>query len=101
LTHAGIVGRVPKTSVRFLRRPAVRRILAAGVFATAFAVLTTAGSEIWVNARSHGHVYPEWRNSVVRERGAVVKAVVDVVSHRDPVFLGPHETTVEEALRVG
>jgi len=42
-----------------------------------------------------------WRRSVIRERGAVVKAVLDVASHRDPVFLGRHETTVEEALRAG
>jgi vancomycin permeability regulator SanA len=39
-----------------------------------------------------------WRNSVIRERGAIVKAMGDVISHRDPVFLGRHETTVEEAL---
>jgi vancomycin permeability regulator SanA len=39
-----------------------------------------------------------WRNSVIRERGAIVKAVTDVVSHRDPVFLGRQETTVQEAL---
>lgn len=45
-------------------------------------------------------IYREpWRNSVVRERGAVVKALTDVVSGRDPVFLGPHETSVEAALR--
>ena len=44
-------------------------------------------------------IYEEpWRNSVVRERGAVLKAVADVVSHRDPVFLGRQETTVREAL---
>ncbi len=44
-------------------------------------------------------IYTEpWRNSVVRERGAVVKAVADVITHRDPVFLGRHETTVDEAL---
>ena len=40
-----------------------------------------------------------WAHSMVRERGAVVKAVVDVVSGRDPVFLGRHETGVENALR--
>jgi hypothetical protein len=28
-----------------------------------------------------------------------VKALVDVVSHRDPVFLGRHEPGVDEALR--
>jgi vancomycin permeability regulator SanA len=47
-------------------------------------------------------IYREpWRNSVIRERGAVVKAVLDVVSHRDPVFLGPHETGVDDAVRLG
>jgi vancomycin permeability regulator SanA len=40
-----------------------------------------------------------WWHSVVRERGAVVKAALDVISHRDPVFLGRHETGVENALR--
>jgi vancomycin permeability regulator SanA len=40
-----------------------------------------------------------WRRDVVRERGAVVKAVWDVVSGRDPVFLGRHETGVEDAVR--
>ena len=39
-----------------------------------------------------------WRRNVIRERLAVVKAVYDVGSHRDPVFLGRHETGVEEAL---
>ncbi|MEV4351691.1 ElyC/SanA/YdcF family protein [Actinoplanes sp. NPDC049596] len=39
-----------------------------------------------------------WRNSVIRERGAIVKALADTLTHRDPVFLGRHETTVEEAL---
>jgi vancomycin permeability regulator SanA len=39
-----------------------------------------------------------WLHSVVRERGAVVKAVWDVSSGRDPVFLGPRETGVDEAL---
>ena len=44
-------------------------------------------------------IYTEpWRNSVVRERGAVVKALVDVVSGRDPVFLGPREPGVDAAL---
>ena len=45
-------------------------------------------------------IYTEpWAHSMVRERGAIVKAVADVVSHRDPVFLGRHETGVENALR--
>ncbi|GAA2656626.1 membrane protein [Paractinoplanes durhamensis] len=39
-----------------------------------------------------------WRNSVIRERGAVVKAAYDMLSHRDPVFLGRHETGIERAL---
>jgi vancomycin permeability regulator SanA len=42
-----------------------------------------------------------WLISSTREYGACVKAVVDVVSGRDPVFLGPHETGVEDALRAG
>jgi vancomycin permeability regulator SanA len=42
-----------------------------------------------------------WRRDVVRERGAVVKAVADVVSRRDPVFLGRHETSVESAVAAG
>ena len=43
-------------------------------------------------------VYTEpWRRGIVRERGAALKAVFDVVSGRDPVFLGPHETGVEVA----
>jgi vancomycin permeability regulator SanA len=40
-----------------------------------------------------------WRRDVVRERGAAVKALYDVLSHRDPVFLGRHETGVEDAVR--
>jgi vancomycin permeability regulator SanA len=39
-----------------------------------------------------------WRNSVIRERGAVVKALGDVLSGRDPVFLGPLEPGVPAAL---
>jgi vancomycin permeability regulator SanA len=42
-----------------------------------------------------------WFTSVVRERGAVVKALADVVSRRDPIFLGPHETSVDAALELG
>jgi vancomycin permeability regulator SanA len=42
-----------------------------------------------------------WRNSVIRERGAVVKAVYDVLSRRDPVFLGRYEPGVDEAVRAG
>jgi vancomycin permeability regulator SanA len=41
----------------------------------------------------------DWAQSSNRELGACAKAVVDVVSGRDPVFLGDRETGVEEALR--
>jgi vancomycin permeability regulator SanA len=40
-----------------------------------------------------------WRISATREYGACVKAVVDVVSRRDPVFLGRREVTVDQAVR--
>jgi vancomycin permeability regulator SanA len=40
-----------------------------------------------------------WRAGSIREHGACVKAVFDVVTGRDPVHLGPHETGVEDALR--
>jgi vancomycin permeability regulator SanA len=39
-----------------------------------------------------------WRISAIREGGACVKAVFDVMSGRDPVHLGRHETGVENAL---
>jgi vancomycin permeability regulator SanA len=39
-----------------------------------------------------------WAASSTREYGACVKAVFDVVSGRDPVHLGPHETGVQDAL---
>ncbi|WP_203900031.1 SanA/YdcF family protein [Virgisporangium aliadipatigenens] len=45
------------------------------------------------------HFRVDWAQSGNREHGACVKAVLDVVSGRDPVFLGDHETGVEEALR--
>ena len=62
--------------------------------------------QLGVNATGVGddsvRIYRQpWLNSVVRERGAVVKAVYDVASHRDPVFLGPHETGVDDAVRLG
>jgi vancomycin permeability regulator SanA len=47
-------------------------------------------------------IYTEpWRNCVLRERGAVVKALFDVASGRDPVFLGPNEPGVGDALASG
>jgi vancomycin permeability regulator SanA len=41
-----------------------------------------------------------WAHSMFRERGAVVKAAIDALSHRDPVFLGRHEPGVEDALHL-
>ncbi|WP_372451828.1 SanA/YdcF family protein [Catellatospora tritici] len=40
-----------------------------------------------------------WTQAVVREQGACLKAALDTLSGRDPVFLGRHETGVEDALR--
>lgn len=40
----------------------------------------------------------QWDRATVREQGAYLKAMVDVVTRRDPVFLGPHEAGVEKAL---
>jgi len=39
-----------------------------------------------------------WRRGARREYGANVKAVYDVVSGRNPVFLGRHETGIDQAL---
>jgi vancomycin permeability regulator SanA len=39
-----------------------------------------------------------WLISSTREHGACVKAVADVISDRDPVHLGRHETGVDDAL---
>jgi vancomycin permeability regulator SanA len=40
-----------------------------------------------------------WTRNLIRERGAVVKAVYDVVSGRDPALLGRRETGIQDALR--
>ncbi|GHJ44500.1 membrane protein [Catellatospora sp. TT07R-123] len=40
-----------------------------------------------------------WTQGVIREQGACVKAAFDTLTGRDPVFLGRHETGVEDALR--
>ena len=42
-----------------------------------------------------------WLSSAGRENGAVVKALIDVASGRDPVHLGRRETTVDDAVRLG
>lgn len=39
-----------------------------------------------------------WTRAVVREQGACVKAALDTVTGRDPVFLGPHEPGIDDAL---
>ncbi|MET8250679.1 ElyC/SanA/YdcF family protein [Micromonospora sp. NPDC005197] len=42
---------------------------------------------------------PLWRRGVAREYGAADKAAWDVLSGRDPVYLGRYETGVDDALR--
>ncbi len=42
-----------------------------------------------------------WLSGVTREHGAGVKAAYDVVSGRNPVYLGRQETGVDDALRSG
>ncbi|MEU4625550.1 ElyC/SanA/YdcF family protein [Actinoplanes sp. NPDC023801] len=42
-----------------------------------------------------------WLRGEIREYGAAVKAAADVLTGRDPVFLGRHETGVEEAVSRG
>jgi vancomycin permeability regulator SanA len=42
-----------------------------------------------------------WRTGAVREYGAADKAAFDVLSGHDPVYLGRHETGVDDALRSG
>jgi vancomycin permeability regulator SanA len=39
-----------------------------------------------------------WLRGSTREYGAAVKAAADLISDRDPVFLGPHEPGVDRAL---
>ena len=39
-----------------------------------------------------------WLRGEIREQGAAVKAAADVLSRRDPIFLGRHETGVEAAV---
>ncbi|MEU4427328.1 ElyC/SanA/YdcF family protein [Actinoplanes sp. NPDC024001] len=41
---------------------------------------------------------PQWLRGEVREHGAALKAALDVVSGRDPVFLGRRETGVDAAV---
>jgi vancomycin permeability regulator SanA len=41
----------------------------------------------------------DWAQAGTREQFACVKAAFDVVSRRDPVFLGVHEPGIDEALR--
>jgi vancomycin permeability regulator SanA len=41
----------------------------------------------------------DWWRGTIREYGACVKATYDEASGRDPIFLGRHETGVDDALR--
>ncbi|WP_230859991.1 SanA/YdcF family protein [Actinoplanes aureus] len=41
---------------------------------------------------------PQWLRGEVREHGAALKAALDVLSQRDPVFLGRRETGVDAAV---
>ncbi|KHD75067.1 membrane protein [Actinoplanes utahensis] len=42
-----------------------------------------------------------WLRGEIREYGAAVKAAADVLTARDPVFLGPYETSLDDALHHG
>ncbi|MEN3303888.1 MAG: hypothetical protein V7603_90 [Micromonosporaceae bacterium] len=46
-----------------------------------------------------GHDWLTWWRATAREQGACVKAVYDLSVRRSPVYLGRHETGVEDALR--
>jgi vancomycin permeability regulator SanA len=46
-----------------------------------------------------GHGWLTWWRATAREQGACVKAVYDLSIRRSPVYLGRHETGVEDALR--
>jgi vancomycin permeability regulator SanA len=40
-----------------------------------------------------------WLNGLVREQGATVKALIEVVIGQDPTHWGPRETSLDEAVR--
>ena len=40
-----------------------------------------------------------WRNGLIREQGAIVKALFEVVTGHEPTHWGPRETSLDEALR--
>ena len=66
----------------------------------AVALCRAAGIDaVGVGDRSVRRYRLEWLRGSLREYPAAVKAAVDVVSGRDPVFLGPHESGVDDALR--
>jgi vancomycin permeability regulator SanA len=54
---------------------------------------------VGVGDDSVSHFRRAWVRGTVREHLAAVKAVYDVVSGRDPVFLGPRESGVDDAVR--
>jgi vancomycin permeability regulator SanA len=40
-----------------------------------------------------------WKRALVREQGAIVKALIDVVTGQEPTHWGPRETSLDEAVR--
>jgi vancomycin permeability regulator SanA len=54
-----------------------------------------------VGDESVKHMTVMWDRNLIRERGAVVKALYDALSGRDPALLGRRETGVEDALSAG
>ncbi|NMO56376.1 DUF218 domain-containing protein [Actinoplanes sp. TBRC 11911] len=51
-----------------------------------------------VGDESVKHMRAIWTRNLIRERGATVKAVYDVLSGRDPALLGRRETGIQDAL---
>lgn len=54
---------------------------------------------VGTGAREYG--WRVWWRASIRDQVACVKAVVDLTTHRSPVFLGPHEPGIDNALRGG
>ncbi|WP_432839269.1 SanA/YdcF family protein [Dactylosporangium sp. CA-092794] len=54
-----------------------------------------------VGDQSMRQFHKPWMTGAFREFGAADKAAWDVLSGRDPVYLGRHETGVDDALRAG
>lgn len=54
---------------------------------------------VGTGARQYG--WTAWWYASFRDQLACVKAVVDLATHRSPVFLGPHEPGIDNALHSG